>query len=81
VTSIDELSLSHSFTLFIAFQKPSKHYDGYLLQDPFYFKTFDLRSVTSDDQLQHYHSINLNFLNEKTVSAPQIEVLGLMIFV
>jgi hypothetical protein len=51
------------------------------LKYPFYFKTFDLRSVTSDDQLQHYHSINLNFLNEKTVSAPQIEVLGLMIFV
>ena len=37
----------------------------------FILKTFDLRSVTSDDQLQHYHSINLNFLHEKTVLAPQ----------
>ena len=37
----------------------------------FILKTFDLRSVTSGNQLQHYHSVNLNFLNEKTVSAPQ----------
>jgi hypothetical protein len=36
-----------------------------------FLKTFDLKSVTSDDQLQNYHSINLNLLNEKIVSAPQ----------
>ena len=36
-----------------------------------FFKPFDLRSFTSCDQLQNYHSVNLNFLNEKIVSAPQ----------
>ena len=37
----------------------------------FILKTFDLRSVTSGNQLQNYHSVNLNFLNEKTVIAAQ----------
>jgi hypothetical protein len=37
----------------------------------FILKTLDLRSVTSDDQLQNYNSVDLNFLNEKIVSAPQ----------
>jgi len=37
----------------------------------FILKTLDLRSFTSGDELQNYHSINLNFLHEKIVSAPQ----------
>ena len=36
-----------------------------------FFKPFDLRSFTSCDQLQNYHSVNLNFLNEQIISAPQ----------
>jgi hypothetical protein len=40
-------------------------------QYPFILKTFDLRSDTSGDQLQNYNSVDLNFLNEKIVSAPQ----------
>ena len=42
-----------------------------LLQYPFFLKTSDLRFVTSGDQLQNYHSVNLNFSNEKIVSALQ----------
>jgi hypothetical protein len=37
----------------------------------FILKTLDLRFVTSRDQLQNYHSVHLNFLNEKIVSARQ----------
>ncbi len=37
----------------------------------FILKTLDLRSVTSGDELQNYHSANLNFLNEQIISAPQ----------
>jgi hypothetical protein len=37
----------------------------------FFFKPFDLRSDTSGNQLQSYKLVNLNFLNEKIVSAPQ----------
>ena len=33
----------------------------------FILKTFDLRSVTSGNQFQNYHSVNLNFLNGKIV--------------
>ncbi len=29
----------------------------------FFLRIFDLRSVTSGDELQNYNSINLNFLN------------------
>jgi hypothetical protein len=39
------------------------------LKYPFYFKTLDLRSLASGDQLQNHHSVNLNFLNQKIVSA------------
>jgi len=39
-------------------------------QFPFILKNFDLSSVTSDDQLQNYHSVNLHFLHEKLVSTP-----------
>ena len=42
-----------------------------LLNIRFILKTLDLRYVTSGNQLYNYHSINLNLLNEKTVSAPQ----------
>jgi hypothetical protein len=31
----------------------------------------DLKSFTSGDELQNYHSANLNFLNEQIISAPQ----------
>ena len=37
----------------------------------FILKTFDLRFVTSGDELQNYHSANLNFHHEKIVSAHQ----------
>jgi hypothetical protein len=37
----------------------------------FSLKTFELKSLTSDDQLQDFSLVNLNFLNEKIVSAPQ----------
>jgi hypothetical protein len=30
----------------------------------FILKTFDLRSVTSGDQLQNYHSVKINFIGE-----------------
>ena len=41
------------------------------LKYPFYFKTLDLRSATSGDEFQNYHSVILNLLHEKIVLAPQ----------
>ena len=40
----------------------------------FILKTLDLRFLTSGDELQNYNSVDLNFLHEKIVSAPQNKI-------